>query len=105
MSASGLVINLEEPCLACSLDGLVETPGTSEPLGLVEFKCPYSLKESGLSPQQPAEQVNTFFCSVNRLGTITLKQNHNCYFQVQGNMAITRRPWADFVMWTPSGQH
>ena len=77
VSASGLVINLEEPCLACSPDGLVETPGTSEPLGLVEFKCPYSLKESGLSPQQAVEQVKTFFCSVNRSGTITLKQNHD----------------------------
>lgn len=101
VSASGLVVYMEEPCLACSPDGLVEIPGESEPLGVVEFKCPYSCKD--LSPQQAAAQSKAFFCSADASGTITLKRNHDYYFQVQGNMAITRRPWADFVVWTPSG--
>ena len=103
VSSSGLVVDIDEPCLACSPDGLVEIPGASEPLGVVEFKCPYSLKESGSSPQQAAVQSKTFCCSEDKSGTITLKRNHDYHFQVQGNMAITKRHWADFVIWTPSG--
>ena len=39
-----------------------------------------------------------FFYSAYELGTTTLERNHDCYFQVQGNM-VTTRPWADFIVW------
>ena len=31
-----------------------------------------------------------------------LKQSSDYYKQVQGQMAITRRKWCDFVVWTPN---
>lgn len=32
---------------------------------------------------------------------ISLKQSHNYFYQVQGQMAITGRTWCDFYVWTP----
>ena len=32
-----------------------------------------------------------------------LKHNDKYYYQVQGVMAITKRRWCDFVVWTPKG--
>ena len=34
---------------------------------------------------------------------LRLKRKHNYFYQVQGLMAITGRPWCDFVVWTPKG--
>ena len=105
---SGLVIDLEEPCLACSPDDLVELPGYSQPFGLVEYKCPYSLAHGDSSSPQTAEAAaiakkKGFFCVVNESGQVRLKRNHDYFYQVQGNLAITKRQWCDFVVWTPRG--
>ena len=37
VSMSGLVVDVTEPCLACSPDGLVDVPGSTEPHGAVEL--------------------------------------------------------------------
>ena len=107
LTNTGLVIDVENPCLACSPDALVKIPGTQEPHGIAEYKCPYSLAhaDSG-SPQTALEaaRVNKrFYCKLDISGNIELKENHEYYFQVQGNMAITKRKWCDFVVWTPQG--
>ena len=47
--------------------------------------------------------VKTFCRKVGESGTIELKNYHDCYFHVQGAMAITQRPWCDFVVRTPLG--
>ena len=44
---SGLVVDVTEPCLACSPDGLVHVPGSTEPHGAVELKCPYTAAQNG----------------------------------------------------------
>ena len=31
---------------------------------------------------------------------IKLKENHNYYYQVQGQMGITGLKWSDFCVWT-----
>ena len=100
VTKSGLVIDINEPCLACSPDGNV-TIGDSH--GLVEFKCPYSASE--LTPAEAVEQLKSkFACKLNsENGSLQLKRSHNYYYQVQGQLAITGRPWCDFVMWTPKG--
>ena len=43
---------------------------------------------------------NTFCCQIIN-GDPTLKPNHDYYYQIQGQMAITGVHTCDFVVWTP----
>ena len=36
-------------------------------------------------------------------GTPTLKKNHDYYYQIQGALYVTGRPWCDLFIWTPIG--
>ena len=103
VSSSGLVIDTTEPCLACSPDGMVHLPGSPDSYGIVELKCPYTAAEKGLTPHEAATSLKTFFCKLTNDRSLQLKRNHEYYFQVQGQLGITRRPWCDFVVWTPKG--
>ena len=98
---SGLVINPEGPCLACSLNGLVNIP--SEAGNIVEIKCPYKAAKEGLDPASAAKTMKNFFCKVDGTSKPELKQNHDYFHQVQETMAITIRSWCNFVVWTPTG--
>ena len=101
--SSGLVIDVDEPSLACSPDGLVDIRGSDEPNGVVELKCPFSAAE--LTPQEAAKTLKSFSCKLKQDdGTkLELNRKHNYYYQVQGQLAITHRPWCDFVVWSPKG--
>ena len=48
----------------------------------------------------PAEAcTHSGFCSLlNRIGQLELKETHNYYAQVQGQMAIGEYMWDDFVV-------
>jgi hypothetical protein len=50
-----------------------------------------------------AETRGSFFCKVGSDNQIELKRNHNYFYQIQGMLAIAKRSWCDFVVWTPSG--
>jgi putative phage-type endonuclease len=71
---SGLHILDQQPWFAASPDGIVHESGQ---LGLLEIKCPFSLK---LYPQIPPYYQD----------------------QIQGIMGILGCQWCDFVVWTPS---
>ena len=103
VTTSGLVVDMTEPCLACSPDGLVHLPGSPEPHGVVELKCPYTAAERGFTPHEAAQSLKTFCCKLRADGSLQLKRNHDYFHQVQGLLAITQRPWCDFVVWTPNG--
>ena len=49
VEACGLFVSLENPWLAGTPDGLVHDPDTSQPLGLVEIKNPYSAQHLTLT--------------------------------------------------------
>ena len=103
---TGLVIDTDFPCLACSPDALVEIQGAEEPLGIAEYKCPFSLAQSNQTAVEAAndpDKKKNFYCQVCPSGDIQLKRGHDYYFQIQGTLAITRRAWCDFVVWTPTG--
>ena len=93
VSPCGLVVDQETPCLACSPDGLVGT------CGLVEYKCPYKAAQQQLTPVQAATALKDF-CSTLNGDALQLKTSHNYYHQIQGCLAITKRSWCDFVVWT-----
>ena len=109
-SLSGLVVDSQNPCLACSPDGLVSIPGTPEPEGLMEIKWPYIAAEKQITPQQAAESSKEVPCKlISRdagSGKAVLEfswTEHNYFFQVKGQIAITERSWCDYVTWTPRG--
>ncbi len=60
------------------------------------FLCPFSARDKCISE---ACQVKTFFCSLEN-GQARLKQSHNYYVQVQGQLAVLKMNWSDFVVWT-----
>ena len=96
ISQAGLVIDATQGWLACSPDNFA-TDELSKTLGLVEYKCPYSARDSTV---QDAAMSKDFFANIQN-GKVTLKWTHNYYYQIQGQMAICKRKWCDFVIWTP----
>ncbi len=101
VTASGVIINPTYCFLGASPDGAVYDPFNSmQPYGFLEVKCPYSARN--LTPTE-ACGVNGFYCRLNSVGQLELKENHNYYAQVQGQMAIGERPWCDFVVFTLKG--
>ena len=92
VTASGVIINPTYCFLGASLDGAVYDPFNSM------LKCPYSARN--LTPTE-ACGVNGFYCRLNSVRQLELKENH--YAQVQGQMAIGERPWCDFVVFTLKG--
>ena len=96
VSTCGLMLHTDYPHLGASPDGLVHCPHCNNPHGVLEIKCPYKYRQ--LSPRDAAMNSD-FFCEVID-EKVKLKRNHNYYYQVQGQLAITKRPWCDFVVWT-----
>lgn len=85
---SGIWIHPEHPFLGCSPDGLV---GTDD---LLEIKCPFSAKDSGVS----AESVKYL---IPEGGRLTLDRRHEYYHQIQGQMLCTGRSSSYFLVWSP----
>ncbi|CAH3041621.1 unnamed protein product [Porites evermanni] len=104
----GLVIGKYNPVLAAGVDGEVSDPTNKyHPIGHLEEK--YKLFPSKLKkrvdtkqtslPKVLAKHTKNFCLEITESG-IRLKQKHSCYKQVQGGMAITRKPWCDLVVYT-----
>lgn len=64
---------------------------------IVEIKCPYSACNNNVSA---AATNGSFFCTKDENNAIHLCKNHNYYYQVQGQLAIVKVEWCDFVVWT-----
>ena len=100
---SDLVVPHETPYLACSPDGKVTDPQSHPHFGLVEVK--YSHTYQGIEPKDAADIGATDFCLENVDGTVRLKNSHMYYTQIQGQMALCKATWCDFVVYTPKGMH
>ncbi|KAL0198877.1 hypothetical protein M9458_007417, partial [Cirrhinus mrigala] len=81
----GFIIPPGAPHLGASPDGRVYDPSESPPFGLVEVKS---------TTNHDASQV-AHLKSEN--GSVSLRQSHQYYWQVQGQLAITGLEWCDFV--------
>ena len=93
----GLIVSSTYPWLAATPDRLVIDPSASplSPEGIVEFKNPYSYRESSL---QEAIENKKRSCLVNVEGCFSLKRSHEYYYQVQFAMLCTGRTWCDFFI-------
>lgn len=91
---SGLFVDIVLLFLAASPDGIIGDDS------LVEIKCPASAKE--LSPEGAITNGKIKSCLTNN-GQLQLKRNDNYYYQVQGQLHISRRMYCYFCIWTPKG--
>lgn len=95
----GLVLDKEMPFLAASPDGLVHCSHCQPVQGLLEVKCPSVHKNK--TPEEACSDSD--FCCQLIDGHVRLKENHNYFFQVQGQMGVSGKLWCDFVIWTLKG--
>ena len=101
VTPSGVIVNPAWSFLGASPDGTVYDPSTpQEPYGFLEVKCPYSVRN--MTPTEAASG-NGFCSRLNSSRQLELKQNHQYYAQVQGQMALGERNWCDFVIFTLKG--
>lgn len=91
----GLLVNPEAPWLGASPDGSIYDPAEVNSRGILEIKCPYSLRDKSLHDLHAAE-----FCSDITENGPVLKRDHIYYCQVLGQMAISQVTWADFVVYS-----
>ncbi|KAH7968962.1 hypothetical protein HPB52_013206 [Rhipicephalus sanguineus] len=89
----GLAVNLAFPWLAASPDRFVYDPEELT-YGVLEIKCPYSLKDSQLE-----EAMSKKFCMIFEENyEAQLDREHEYYAQGLGQMVITGCLSADFVV-------
>ena len=101
VSPTGIFINIKQPWLAATPDGVVHDPSesASHHNSLLEIKCLYSARHKSLI--DACKELNRFCCTI----LVTLKTTHNYYYRIQGQLAITQLPWCDLYIWTPHGSH
>lgn len=83
----GCVVSCFAPWLAASPDKKVYDPSKENPFGLLEIKCPMS------------STVSDHECLNAGEGGLQLKRNHNYFYQVLCQLAVTGMPWCDFFVW------
>lgn len=95
---SGLFIDEEFPFLGASPDGIIENQD-----GLVEVKCPHTDREK--SPYEYLREGRKHFLipDKERDEIIDINKNHDHYFQVQGQLHITKRSFCWYVLYFPKG--
>ena len=100
VTTSGLWVSPEHPFLGAFPDAAIYDPSESQAFGFAEVKCPYKYKD--MFPKDAC----AFCCDVVQEGgreQLKLKQTHPYYSQVQGQMAVGRRTWNDFIIYTTKG--
>jgi len=85
----GLFVNSNFPYLGCSPDAIIDNHS------IIEVKCPFNGRNSKIAPGK-----NFLFLEKKTNGQIGLKKTHSYYFQVLGQLAITKCERCFFVVFT-----
>ena len=89
VQSCGLFIHENFPFLAATPDGIV---GEDE---IVEVKCPFAGRDCEIKPGK-----NFAFLNYTSDQKVTLKSNHNYMYQIQGQLAISKKKNCYFVVYT-----
>ena len=81
----GLFIDIENPCLGASPDGLIDEDG------LVEIKCPLSAEH--LTAEEAIKNLPQLKGIFDKKNPDKMNQNHRFFYQVQGQLNITQRDY------------
>ena len=95
---SSLSIDEDFPFLTASPDGLINDDG------IIEMKCTSSC--SNLSLEEGIHTRKITFWSINKKNKTTQSMNKKhvyYYYQIQGQLQITKHKYCLFVVWTPKG--
>ena len=92
---SGFTINPNMPYMGASPDSVVSCDCCG--IGVVEVKCPYCLRKSVLSDKADSLVVIG--------GKLQLSKKHAHYYQVQTQLFVCDRKYADYVVWTECDVH
>ena len=100
---SGLTLHPTMSFLGASSDGHVHDPCMNPPDGFLEIKCPFSIDNVDVRSLPPVEIAEVWLkvlpLAQFRWG-LELNRAHKFFTQVQGELAVMQRPWADFVVYT-----
>lgn len=93
----GLFIDTEFPFLAATPDGLIGEDG------IIEIKCPSSCVN--MTPDEAIFSRKVTFWCIDKFkkSILGLNKKHSYYYQVQGQLRVTKRQYCLFVLWTPQG--
>lgn len=91
---SGLIIDHELPFLAASPDGLIDEDS------IVEIKCPISVKD--ILPEDAISTKKIKNCEIIN-GKFQLQRTDSYYYQVQGQLHISKKNFCYFCIWTSRG--
>lgn len=100
LTKAGIFID-ESGYLGASPDGVV-VDEAGHPIKLVEVKCPFSARDKTI--KQACAESKPFCCDIID-DKCQLKVDHEYYFQIMGQMAITGVSTCDFVVWTTKDIH
>ncbi|CAI6373596.1 unnamed protein product [Macrosiphum euphorbiae] len=87
----GLIIDEHFPYLATTPDGIIDEDF------VVEIKCPFAVRDS-ITFLEAINCKKLLFCRLNDNGAMELKIDHHYYYQVQGQMHISKRKFCYFVV-------
>ena len=94
---SGLVVNPTHPYLGATPDCKVFDPTSDRPFGLLEIKCPYTLRNHTM---EAACKDRNFPCSmVDGVPKLRTDDKQGYYAQILGQLAPSGLPWCDFVIY------
>ncbi|KAJ8912411.1 hypothetical protein NQ315_013478 [Exocentrus adspersus] len=91
----GLFVDKQYCMLAASPDGLVGNDG------LIEIKCPKV--SSDMHPKNAIQTKVIKCCTIDENNLLSLKENHDYYYQIQGQLHVTQRSYCYFIIWSPIG--
>ena len=89
VSKIGLCVNPEFPYLGASPDGIISEDS------ILEVKCPFSGRNDTIVPGKLFP-----FLRYDENNSISLRQNHNYYYQIIGQLAITKCKICYFFVYT-----
>ncbi|XP_050521359.1 protein PFC0760c-like [Daktulosphaira vitifoliae] len=69
--------------------------------GIVEIKCPFNAQE--MFPEDAIKNNLIKFVHYNNNGDLVLKRTSHNFYQIQGELHITKRQYCYLIIWTPKG--
>ena len=88
-SPCGFFVCADYSFLGCSPDAVIDEES------IIEIKCPFNGRNSKVVPGKFFP-----FLETRPNGEIGLKRNHNFYYQILGQLAISKRKYCFFVVFT-----
>ncbi|KAJ8671840.1 hypothetical protein QAD02_003099 [Eretmocerus hayati] len=92
LAESGLFIHPQYPYICGTPDRL------NAALSVLEVKCPYAARYNFIDDTSVPSLIP--YLERDGKGNWALKKNSEYYYQVQGQLLVTRRSFCDFIVWT-----